>query len=101
MVFLGLFFYLIFVYTILRWGYKQLMYAIKTDDLILATPAIAYTVSIMAGMFISRVWDTTLWYYLGIVFAIGILWFYPAVSTRKRFVRKKKPETSSELLPAQ
>ena len=99
--FLGLFFYLIFVYTILRWGYKQLMYAIKTDDLILATPAIAYTVSIMAGMFISRVWDTTLWYYLGIVFAIGILWFYPAVSTRKRFVRKKKPETSSELLPAQ
>lgn len=89
---LGLLFYIIFVYTILRWGYKQVMYAIKTNDLILGTPAIAYTVSIMAGMFISRVWDTTLWYYLGIIFAIGILWFYPDNSISRKFVRKKKPQ---------
>ncbi len=86
---LGLTFYLIFVYTILRWGYKQVMYAIKSNDLILGTPAIAYTVSIMAGMFISRVWDTTLWYYLGIIFAIGILWIEPLKVKIKYFVRRK------------
>jgi O-antigen ligase len=96
---LGLTFYLIFVYTIIRWGYKQVMYAIKTNDLILGTPAIAYTVSIMAGMFISRVWDTTLWYYLGIVFAIGILWIEPLNVKIKHFVRGK-PKLSSQLVTA-
>ncbi len=94
---LGLTFYLIFVYTIIRWGYQQVMYAIKTNDLILGTPAIAYTVSIMAGMFISRVWDTTLWYYLGIVFAIGILWIEPLKAKAKTFVRRKKAALSSQL----
>ena len=96
---LGLIFYLIFVYTILRWGYQQVMYAIKTNDLILGTPAIAYTVSIMAGMFISRVWDTTLWYYLGITFAIGILWIEPLKAKAKYFVRGK-PKLSSQLVTA-
>ena len=90
---LGLLFYCIFVYTILRWGYKQVLYAIDTNDLILGTPAIAYTVSIMAGMFISRVWDTTLWYYLGLVFAIGILWIEPIKAKSRYFVRKEKPNT--------
>ncbi len=94
---LGLTFYLIFVYTIIRWGYFQVMYAIKSNDLILGTPAIAYTVSIMAGMFISRVWDTTLWYYLGIVFAIGILWLEPLKKKNKYFVRSGRPKLSSQL----
>lgn len=85
---LGLSFYLIFVFTILRWGYKSFMYAIKTNDLVLATPAVAYAVSIFAGMFISRVWETTLWYYLCLIFAIGILWVFP--QTKSSFKRKKK-----------
>lgn len=94
---LGLSFYLIFVYTILRWGYKEVIYAIKTNDLILGTPAIAYTVSIMAGMFISRVWDTTLWYYLGIIFAIGILWLEPMKKKNRYFVRAKKVSAKEEM----
>ncbi len=97
---LGLTFYLIFVYTILRWGYKQVLYAIDTNDLILGTPAIAYTVSIMAGMFISRVWDTTLWYYLGIVFAIGILWIEPLKAKARYYARKGKPKLSQHLVTA-
>ncbi len=93
---LGLLFYIIFVFTILKWGYKQVMYAIKHNDLILGAPAIAYAVSIMAGMFISRVWDTTLWYYLGIVFAIGILWFYPDNPATPKFKRHSKVEEERE-----
>lgn len=83
---MGLFFYLIFVGTVLRWCYMTFMYALRTNDLILGTPAVCYTVSIAAGMFISRVWETTLWYYLGIVFAIGIMWLYPQGSRRKRYI---------------
>lgn len=94
---LGLTFYLVFVYTIIRWGYKQVMYAIDHNDLILGTPAIAYTVSIMAGMFISRVWDTTLWYYLGIIFAIGILWIEPMKVKVKHFVRRKRSVKEADL----
>ena len=94
---LGLTFYLIFVYTIIRWGYKQVLYAINTNDLILGTPAIAYTVSIMAGMFISRVWDTTLWYYLGIIFAIGILWLEPMKKKNKYFARRGRSKLTPQL----
>lgn len=73
----GLLFYLIFVFTILKWGYRDTQYALQTNQLILAMPAIGYTVSIIAGLFISRIWETTLWYYLELIFAIGILWIYP------------------------
>ncbi len=85
--FLGLLFYIIFVFTIMRWAFKTFMYALKTDDLVLATPAVCYTVSIFASLFISRVWDTTLWYYLDLIFAIGILWIYPKV--KYDYIRRK------------
>jgi O-antigen ligase len=95
---LGLLFYLIFVYTIMRWGYKTFLYAIKTHDIVLATPAVAYTVSIFAGLFISRVWETTLWYYLCLVFAIGILWVFP--QTKFSFQRKRKAALPPAIEPA-
>ena len=94
---LGLLFYLIFVFTIMRWGYKEFVFAMKTGDIVLATPAVAYTVSIFAGMFISRVWETTLWYYLCLIFAIGILWLFP--EKKYSFKRKRKealPPTAIE-----
>jgi len=95
---LGLLFYLIFVFTILRWGYKSFIYSIKTNDIILATPAVAYTVSIFAGMFISRVWETPLWYYLCLIFAIGILWVFP--QTKLSFQRKRKEALPPAMEPA-
>ncbi|TKK66157.1 O-antigen ligase family protein [Ilyomonas limi] len=94
---LGLLFYIIFVFTILRWGYKSYMYAIKTNDLVLAAPAVAYTVSIFAGLFISRVWETPLWYYLCLIFAIGTLWVFP--QTKFSFQRRRKQALPSTTEP--
>jgi hypothetical protein len=53
----GLAFFLVLVLTILRWSYKNLKYALATDDLILAAPGISYLISIFAGLFISRIWE--------------------------------------------
>lgn len=73
---LGLAFFLVFVSTIIRWGYRNFKYALKSNDLILAAPGVSYLISIFAGLFISRVWESTLWYNMSLVFAIGILWVY-------------------------
>src|SRR4051794_23227615 len=77
--FLGLLFYIIFVFTIMRWGYQTYMFALKTEDFVLGTPAVGYTVSIFSSLFISRVWDTTLFYYLCLIFAVGVLWLRPSI----------------------
>jgi len=84
---LGLLFYIIFVFTIMRWAYQTYMYALKTEDFVLGTPAVGYTVSIFSSLFISRVWDTTLFYYLCLIFAVGILWLRPSI-TRVQFRRR-------------
>jgi O-antigen ligase len=75
---IGLTFFLILVFTIIRWSYRNFRYAIATDNLILAAPGISYLISIFAGLFISRIWESTLWYNMSLVFAIGILWVYPS-----------------------
>ncbi len=80
---LGMGFYIILVYTILRWGYKNFNYALKNDNLLLAAPGISYFISIFAGLFISRVWESTLWYHMTLVFTVGLLWVYPSTSFAK------------------
>ncbi len=77
---LGLLFYIIFVLTIMRWAYQTYMYALKAEDFVLGTPAVGYTVSIFSSLFISRVWETTLFYYLCLIFAIGVLWLRPSIT---------------------
>jgi len=86
--FLGLLFYIIFVFTIMRWAYQTYMYALNTEDFVLGTPAVGYTVSIFSSLFISRVWETTLFYYLCLIFAIGVLWLRPSI-TRVPLNRRK------------
>ena len=77
---LGLLFYIFFVFTVMLWAFQTYMYALKSGDFVLGTPAVGYTVSIFSSLFISRVWDTTLFYYLCLIFAIGVLWLRPSIT---------------------
>jgi len=77
---LGLLFYIIFVFTVMLRAFQTYMYALKSRDFVLGTPAVGYTVSIFSSLFISRVWDTTLFYYLCLIFAIGVLWIRPSIT---------------------
>ena len=70
----GTIFYILFIWAVFYWGYQNFKYAIRTNQLILAVPSLAYFVSQFAGLFTSRVWDSTLWYNSILIFAISILW---------------------------
>ena len=86
--YVGLAFFVVVVSTILWHGYKNFMFAIKYNNILLAAPSISYFISIFAGLFISRVWESTLWYNMTFIFAIYILYRKPvedAVKKRKAF----------------
>lgn len=80
----GLIFYLIFQCVILYHAYKNFFYALKLNDVLLAAPSISYFTSIFAGLFISRVWESTLWYDMTLIFAIYILWRKPLEEALKK-----------------
>jgi len=86
----GLAFYLVFVGTIISWGYKNFKYATSSDNFILAAPGISYFIAIFAGLFISRLWESTLWYNMALVFAVGILWVYPVIKSSPMLNRRRQ-----------
>lgn len=92
---IGFIFYMTLVFTILYHAYKNYMFGIKNNQLLLCVPSISYTISILAGFFISRVWETTLWYHMTFVFAIYIIYRLPvesALKKRKWFLIRGLPD---------
>ena len=86
---LGFCFYLTLVFTILYHAYKNFMFGVRTNQLLLCVPSISYFISIFAGFFISRVWETTLWYHMTFVFVIYITYRMPvemALKNRRGFL---------------
>ncbi|CAN5747763.1 hypothetical protein BH10BAC2_BH10BAC2_06660 [soil metagenome] len=81
---LGFIFFAIFVGTILWHSYKNFAFAVKYGDILLAAPGICYFISIFAGLFVSRVWESTLWYNMTMVFGIYILWRKPVEEALKK-----------------
>lgn len=70
----GTIFYVMFIWAVFYRGYQNFKYAMRTNQLILAVPSLAYFISQFAGLFTSRVWDSTLWYNSILIFTISILW---------------------------
>jgi hypothetical protein len=81
--YVGFLFFMTVVCTILYHAYKNFMFAIKYNDILLAAPSICYFISIFAGLFISRVWESTLWYNMILVFGIYILYRMPVEQAMK------------------
>ena len=92
---LGEIFFLIYVGVILWHSYRNFMFAAKYNDIILAAPGIAYFISIFAGLFVSRIWESTLWYYSTLVFATYVVYRKPiedAFSKRKKYLVHGLPD---------
>ncbi|HRI19904.1 MAG TPA: O-antigen ligase family protein [Panacibacter sp.] len=92
---IGFLFYVTLVFTILYHAYKNYMFGIKTNELLLCVPSISYVISIFAGFFISRIWETTLWYHMTFVFVIYITYRMPvedALKKRKGFIIRGLPD---------
>lgn len=79
----GFIFFCIFVGVILWHSYKNFVFAVTYGDILLAVPGISYFISIFAGLFVSRVWESTLWYNMTMIFAIYILWRKPVEDALK------------------
>ena len=65
------------------------MFAAKYNEIILGAPSISYFISIFAGLFVSRVWESTLWYNMTIVFGIYIVFRKPvedAIKKRRKYI---------------
>lgn len=85
----ALIFYLVFLFTALRWGYRLYKLAIKTGNLLLAAPPISYLILMIAACFVSDVWDTSIWYNLSMIFALSIQLVYKDYISKKNKVLNK------------
>ena len=97
---LGFAFFCIFIGTIIYHGVKNFLCAVKYyDDILLAAPSISYLISIFAGLFVSRVWESSLWYYMTMIFTIYILWRKPiedALKNRKAYLIHGLPDPMTD-----
>jgi len=82
--YLGMTFFIVFVIVIIVHAYRNFMLAMRLDNLLLAAPSISYFVSIFAGFFISRIWETTLWYNMTLVFAVYAVYCLPIENAKKK-----------------
>lgn len=92
---IGFVFYVIFQLIILYHAYKNLLFAVTYNKILLAAPSISYFLSIFAGLFVSRVWESTLWYNMTLIFAIYILYRMPieqAIKKRKTYAIHGLPD---------
>ncbi|MFZ1799739.1 MAG: O-antigen ligase family protein [Chitinophagaceae bacterium] len=71
---IGSIFYFLLVGVVFYRSYQNFKYAIRTSQYILAAPTLAYFISQFAGLFTSRIWDSTLWYNSILILSISILW---------------------------
>jgi len=92
---IGFIFYFIYVCVILYHGVKNFFFAARYDDILLAAPSISYFIGIFAALFTSRVWESTLWYSMILIFGIYILWRKPiedAIKNRKAYLIHGLPD---------
>jgi len=95
---LGLIFYVIYVCVILYHGVLNFFFAARHNDLLLAAPSISYFIGIFAGLFVSRVWESTLWYNMILIFGIYIVWRKPiedAIKNRKSYLIRGLPDPTN------
>jgi O-antigen ligase len=92
---LGEIFFLTFVFTILWHAFKNLRLGLRINNMLICAPSVSYFISIFAGCFISRIWETTLWYHMTLVFAVYVLFCLPieiAAKKRKTYLLHGLPD---------
>jgi O-antigen ligase len=80
-------FYIILAAFVLTWGYRLYKYALAKNELVIAAPAISYLLLMVAAVFVSAIWDTSIWYNLSMVLALAIQLVYD------QYINKRKVNT--------
>ncbi|MEP6595967.1 MAG: O-antigen ligase family protein [Ginsengibacter sp.] len=87
----GLLFYITFLLVVLKWSYRLFKYALSRNMLILAAPSVSYLILMVSALFVSRIWETAIWYNLCFVMACCIQWIYPQYISSKKRVNTYSP----------
>ncbi len=88
---IGLIFYISFLTVILIWSYRLFNFALKRNDMLLTAPSVSYLILMFSALFVSRIWETAIWYNLSMVLALSIQLIYV------KYVNKKRINTFSPL----
>ncbi|MFT4153201.1 O-antigen ligase family protein [Parafilimonas sp.] len=76
--------YIAFVWFTLQWSYRLYKLALNRQEIVLAAPGLSYLIMMIAAMFVSNLWDTSIWYTVSIIFALAIRLVYPQWSDKRR-----------------
>ncbi len=88
----GLIFYMAFLFMVMKWGYRLFKFGMRGEgNLILTAPAVSYLILMVSAIFVSRIWETAIWYNVSFVLASAIVWVYP------EFIRRKRINTFSPM----
>lgn len=79
----GLVFYISFLSVILVWSYRLFNFALSKGDMLLTAPAVSYLILMFSALFVSRIWETAIWYNLTMVLALSIQLIYVKYTSRK------------------
>ncbi len=92
MGYFGLIFYLAFLILVMKWGYRLFLYGMRGEgNLLLTAPVVSYLILMVSAIFVSRIWETAIWYNVSFVLASAIVWVYP------EFIRRKRINTFSPM----
>jgi len=80
--------YIAFVLFVIKWAYRLYKLALDRQDMVLAAPGLSYLIMMIAAMFVSNLWDTSIWYTVSIIFALAIRFVYPQWADKRRINTK-------------
>lgn len=87
----GFLFYITFLFYILMWSYRLFKFALQKNYPLLTGPSVSYLILMFSALFVSRIWETAIWYNQSLVFALSIQLIY------NQYVGKKRINTYSGL----
>jgi hypothetical protein len=76
--------YLVLVWCILKWSWRLYKLALDRNDMQLAGPGLSYLIMMIAAIFISDIWDSSIWYTQSVILAHAIQLLYPQYINKRR-----------------
>jgi hypothetical protein len=80
----GAIFYIAFLGTVFTWSYRLFMFALKKNYILLTAPSVSFLILMFSALFVSRVWETAIWYNMSLVYALCIQLLYAEFMKRKK-----------------
>lgn len=80
---LGFLFYISFLLYIFMWSWRLFKFALQKNFRLLTAPSVSFAILMFSAIFVSRIWETAIWYNLSLVFALSYQLIYKQYIGRK------------------